>query len=121
MARRPTRPRSQPNPNPPAPPSNGEQTTRERIIAAFMALLAEKPIDAITLTEIGARAGITLVQLRDEFNSPLAILAAQMKATDRQVLAGIDADMAQEPPRDRLFDVLMRPLEALPAPTEALR
>ena len=36
-----------------------------------------------------------------------------MKAVDGEVLAGIYADMADEPPRERLFDVLMRRLDAL--------
>ena len=31
-----------------------------------------------------------------------------MKEIDRKVLGGVDADMAEEPPRERLFDVLMR-------------
>src|SRR5204863_6320619 len=43
----------------------------------------------------------------------LGILAAQMKEIDRAVLEGGDADMAEETPRDRLFEILMRRLEAL--------
>src|SRR5262249_45241774 len=56
--------------------------------------------------------------LRGQFGSTLAILAAQTKETDRAVLAGADADMAEEPARERLFDVLMRRLELL-APHKA--
>jgi hypothetical protein len=37
------------------------------------------------------------------------------------VLAGIDSDMAEEPPRERLFDVLMRRLEALTPHKAAVR
>ena len=59
--------------------------------------------------------------LRDEFGSTLAILAAHIKEIDRQVLAGGDADMAEEPPRERLFDVLMRRLELLAPHKEAVR
>ena len=40
---------------------------------------------------------------------------------DREVLAGIDADMAEEPPRERLFDVLMRRLELLAPHKAAVR
>jgi hypothetical protein len=36
-----------------------------------------------------------------------------MKEIDQQVLDGGTSDMAEESPRDRLFDVLMRRLEAL--------
>ena len=37
------------------------------------------------------------------------------------VLAGGDVDMAEEPARERLFDVLMRRLEALAPYKEAIR
>jgi hypothetical protein len=44
-----------------------------------------------------------------------------MKEIDRQVLSGIDPDMAEEPPRERLFDVLMRRIETLAPYKEAVR
>ena len=44
-----------------------------------------------------------------------------MKDVDRAVLRGGDGDMAQEPPRERLFDVLMRRLEAHAPHREAVR
>jgi AcrR family transcriptional regulator len=94
---------------------------RDRIIAAFMALLAEKPIERIDLAEIAKRAEVSLADLRGEFNTTLAILAAHMKDVDRAVLRGGDGDMAQEPPRERLFDVLMRRLEAHAPHREAVR
>jgi AcrR family transcriptional regulator len=94
---------------------------RERIIAAFMALLAEKQIERIDLAEIAKRAEVSLADLRGEFSSTLAILAAHMKDVDRAVLRGGDGDMAQEPPRERLFDVLMRRLEAHAPHREAVR
>ena len=102
-----------------SPPPTSPQ--RERIIDAFMALLAEKPIEQIGFAEIAARAGVSLSELRDKFGSTVAILAAQMKETDRAVLAGGDADMAEEPPRERLFDVLMRRLEVLAPHKAAVR
>ena len=83
-----------------------------------MALLAEHSFAEIGLAEVAGRAGMKLSQLRAEFGSTLAILAAHIKDIDRIVLAGGDADMAEESPRDRLFDVLMRRLEAL-APYKA--
>src|SRR6187399_352366 len=59
---------------------------RERIIEAFMLLLAEQPIGRIGLAEIAERAGVTLADLRGEFGNPLAILGAQVKELDRKVL-----------------------------------
>ena len=103
----------------PAPRS--DKPARERIIDAFMALLAEKPIEEISFTEIAAHAGVSLSDLRDTFGSTVAILAAQVKATDRAVLAGRDAELADEPPRERLFEVLMRRLEVLAPHKAAVR
>jgi AcrR family transcriptional regulator len=97
------------------------KSERERVIEAFMALLAEKPIERIGFAEIAQRARISLAELRGLFGSTLAILAAQLKETDRAVLAGGDADMAEEPPRERLFDVLMRRLDLLEPHKAAVR
>jgi AcrR family transcriptional regulator len=112
MARRPTRTTSAPgNPEP-------ARSNREKIIAAAMELLAEESIEQIGFRAIAARAGLSLAECRAEFGSVLAVLAAHTKEIDRQVLAGGEADMAEEPPRERLFDVMMRRLEAL-APYKA--
>ena len=86
-----------------------------------MALLAEHRFEEIGLAEVAGRAGLKLSQLRAEFGSTLAILAAHMKDIDRAVLSGGSADMAEEPPRERLFDVLMRRLEALAPYKDAVR
>jgi AcrR family transcriptional regulator len=123
MARKPAR-KSQPSrparstaaPGPAAPAGD-----RDKIVTAFLDLLAEKRIEQIGLAEIAEAAGVTLVQLRDEFSSPLGILAAYLKSLDRAVLAGDFSDMADEPPRERLFDVLMRRLEAMAPHRDAVR
>ncbi len=127
MARRPPRPQSRAaSPRNAAAPRSatsgaGEGSDRDRVIAAFMALLAEKPIEQIGFAEIASRAGISLADLRAAFGSTLAILAAQIKEVDRKVLSAGDADMAEEPPRERLFDVLMRRLETLEPHKAAVR
>jgi AcrR family transcriptional regulator len=105
----------------PARAASDDRSQRARIIDAFMALLAQKPIEQIGLAEIARAAGVSLAELRDEFGSTFAILAAYVKQVDRAVLAGEDADMAEEPPRERLFDVLMRRIELLTPHKEAVR
>lgn len=105
----------------PARAASDDRSQRARIIDAFMALLAEKPIEQVGLAEIARAAGVSLAELRDEFGSTFAILAAYVKQVDRAVLAGEDADMAEEPPRERLFDVLMRRIELLTPHKEAVR
>ena len=53
-----------------------DRSERARIIDAFMALLAEKPIEKIGLAEIARGAGVSLSDLRGAFGSTFAILAA---------------------------------------------
>lgn len=114
MARRPKPQKKAP---PSAPPPRGT-SDRDKAIDALMALLAEHPFEDIGLAEVAGRAGLKLSQLRAEFGSVLSIYAAHIKDIDRAVLAGGDADMVEEPARERLFDVLMRRIEAL-APYKA--
>jgi len=61
-----------------------------------MGLLAEKPIEEIGFAEIAKGAGVFARGITRMFGSTLAILAAHVKEIDRQVLAGGDADMAEE-------------------------
>jgi AcrR family transcriptional regulator len=106
-------------------PDDGSQTPplsdRAKIIEAFFDLLAEHAFEDIGYADIAARAGVSLATLRQEFGSKFPIVAAYVKAIDRKVLAGGEADMAEEPPRERLFDVLMRRLEALSPHRAAIR
>jgi AcrR family transcriptional regulator len=118
MARKPARKSARPSSaRRPAAPA----TDRDKIIAALLALLTEKPIEQIGFVEIAREGGISLGQLRTEFASTLAILAAHIKSIDRAVLAEDFSDMEEEPPRERLFDVLMRRLEKLAPHREAVR
>jgi len=119
MARKPQRSRPAPRRAPALPPPTG--TDRDKIIAAFMGLLAEKRFEEIGFADVAARSGLTLANCRAEFGSTLAVLAAHMKELDRKVLASGSADMAEEPPRERLFDVLMRRIEAMAPYREAVR
>jgi len=83
----------------PTPPRTGSD--RDKAIAALMELLAEQSFAEIGLAEVAGSAGIKLSQLRAEFGSTLAILGAHIKDIDKTVLAGGDADLAEETPRAR--------------------
>ena len=96
-------------------------STRDKIIEALMTLLADHAIEDIGLADIAAEADVTLSELRAEFGSPMAMLAAYIKDIDRKVLDGGDDDMDDESPRERLFDVLMRRLELLEPHKPAIR
>src|SRR5579872_2737761 len=105
----------------PATASPRGTTDRDKAIEALMSLLADHSFEQIGLAEVAGQAEIKLSQLRAEFGSTLAILGAHIKDVDRAVLEGGADDMAEEPARERLFDVLMRRLEALGPHKEAVR
>jgi AcrR family transcriptional regulator len=106
---------------PPTPPPPRGTSDRDKAIDALMALLAEQPLERIGLAEVAGRAGLKLSQLRAEFGSVMAIYAAHVKDIDRAVLDGGDAELAEEPARERLFEVLMRRLDAMEPYKEAVR
>jgi AcrR family transcriptional regulator len=106
-------------PESPTPGPDGGD--RHKLIEAFMALLAERRFEELGFGDLAARAGVSLAACRAEFGSMLAVLAAYAKEIDRTVLAGLDTDLADELPRERLFDVLMRRLEALAPHKGAIR
>ncbi|BAT59233.1 hypothetical protein GJW-30_1_01764 [Variibacter gotjawalensis] len=113
--------KSQPSPaDASATPPSGA-TDREKIIAAFLDLVAEGSFVRVDFSAISERAGVPLDRCRAEFNSPMSVLSGFVKDIDRRVLAGIDVDMAEEPPRERLFDILMRRLEIMAPHREAMR
>jgi AcrR family transcriptional regulator len=100
-----------------SPPS----APRDAIVAAFMALVAEKDLKDVTLSETAARAEISLGELRAAFGSRLEILAAFVRQVDQAVLDGIDADLADQDTKEKLFDVLMRRLDVLTPHKVAIR
>ena len=65
----------------------------DAIVAAFMALLAEKRFEDIGFAEIARRAGVSLSELRMKHASKIEMLAAYMRDVDRTVLDGIDAGL----------------------------
>ena len=86
---------------------------RARIVDALMRLAAERKFEDIAIREICAAADVTLADFRDAFPSKGAVLSGFSKQIDRAVLSrGLD-ELAAEAPRERLFDVLMRRLDAM--------
>ncbi|QTL05824.1 TetR/AcrR family transcriptional regulator [Aquabacter sp. L1I39] len=91
------------------------ETTRAACLNAFLALVAEQGFERVTFAQIAVRAGVPLSQMRVGFASPFDFLPAFGKSIDLEVLAegGLAEDMAGEGPHERLFEVLMRRLDAL--------
>src|ERR1700730_11649464 len=109
-----------PNPLKPDKPEEG-RSPRDRIIDALMGLAAEKPFGEIGLAEIAERAGVSLAEFRDLFPSKGAILGAFSKRIDHIVLEETGSDLAEEPVRERVLDIMMRRFDALKPYREALR
>src|ERR1700677_3978941 len=97
MAKRARKPVRKPAPRSTRTAASTPQTHREKIVAAFLALLGDKPFAAIGFDDVAHRSGLSLAQVQD-----------------------ID-DMTEEPARERLFDVLMRRLEVLAEQRNAVR
>lgn len=94
---------------------------RDRIVDALLTLAAAQRWEEITLPMIAREAGLGLADLRDHFPSKGAILGAYARRIDRIVLDGTGADMASEPVRERLLDIVLRRLDALAPHRTALR
>jgi AcrR family transcriptional regulator len=94
---------------------------RGKIVEALLDLLAGRRWADVGLADIAEKAGVSLVELRGLFPSKGAILAGFVRQVDLDVLNHDTKDMADEPVRERLFDVLMRRFEAMAPHREALR
>jgi AcrR family transcriptional regulator len=97
--------------DPQAPAPSGD--TKGKIIDALMELAGKRPFEDITLTEIARQAGVTLGQFREAFPSKGAVLGAFTRRIDKIVLDEPSDDLLGEPAKERLFDVLMRRLDAM--------
>jgi AcrR family transcriptional regulator len=95
-------------------------STRDKIIDALMALAAERAFEDISITDIARRAEVSLADFRDAFPSKGAVLAGFNKRIDRAVLDGASDALDGEPAKERLFDVLMRRLDAMAPHKDAI-
>jgi AcrR family transcriptional regulator len=95
--------------------------TKQKILETFLNLLAEHPFEDVSLPLIAERAKIKLSDMRGAYSSKLKLVAAFLEDIDRQVLDERDAEMSDQPPRDRLFDILMTRIDALAGHKAAVR
>jgi AcrR family transcriptional regulator len=95
--------------------------TRGKIVDALMELAAERRFEDISVRDICQAAGVSLADFRDAFPSKGAVLAGFSRRIDRAVLEQDTGELADESPRERLFDVLMRRLEAMAPYREGVR
>ncbi|SDU29155.1 TetR/AcrR family transcriptional regulator [Stappia sp. ES.058] len=97
------------------------QKTKQKIVSAFLSLLAEKGWTGFDMSDVAEGAGVKLSVLRGAFATKTACFKAFVADIDQTVLDRVDPEMSDEPARDRLFDVLMTRLDALQPHREAVR
>ena len=108
-----TRPKSEAK----SPPTDA----RGKIVDALMELAAETRFEDISIRDICKAADVSLADFRDAFPSKGAVLAGFSRRMDRAVLEQDTGELADENARERLFDILMRRLEAMAPYREGLR
>jgi AcrR family transcriptional regulator len=82
------------------------------LIAAF-ALLAERGWAGLSLLALAERAGLPLVEIHRRLPDRWAILRALSERVDAAMLEVDRAELEGLPPRDKLFELIMRRLDAL--------
>jgi AcrR family transcriptional regulator len=83
-----------------------------RAVSALFAVAARDGWGRTSLAAIAAEAGVELAELRARFPSREAILGRFILDTDREVLDGTLPRAEGETIRDRLFDIIMRRVDA---------
>src|SRR4051794_6893390 len=97
------------------PPSD-----RDLIIDAAFARISQDGWRRLSMAAIAAEAGLPILRVYRAFGSRPAILSGFFRRVDEAVLtAPVEAE-ADERPRDRVFDLLMRRFDALGPYKEAL-
>ena len=94
---------------------------RGKIVDALMELASEQRFEEISIRDICKAADVSLADFRDAFPSKGAVVAGLSRRIDHAVLAQSVEELADESPRERLFDILMRRLEAMAPYREGLR
>lgn len=84
----------------------------QRAIGALFALAARDGWNRTSLDAIAAEAGLEIADLRARFPTREAILDRFIMETDREVIDGTLPRAEGETIRDRLFDILMRRIDA---------
>jgi AcrR family transcriptional regulator len=88
---------------------------RTRIVESLLQLAAERRFEDISIRDIAARAGVSLAEFRDAFPSKGAVLGGLNRIIDRAALSAPLDETSDSPVRDRLFEALMRRLDAMAA------
>ncbi|HLT01852.1 MAG TPA: helix-turn-helix domain-containing protein [Geminicoccaceae bacterium] len=83
------------------------------LLAAAFALIGDEGWRGFSFEKLARRTGVSRVELYRRFRSRGALLSALTRHADEAMLGVEEAELAGLPPRDRVFELLMRRLEAL--------
>jgi AcrR family transcriptional regulator len=83
------------------------------LLAAAFALIGDEGWRGFSFATLARRTGVSRVEIYRQFRSREALLSALNRRADEAMLAVDDAEIAGLPPRDRVFELLMRRLEAM--------
>lgn len=98
-----------------------ERSPRDRILDAALTIAERDGWSKASLAVIAGEAGLPLGEVHAEFRSRSAILAGLTRRIDAAVLADAAPPDADEAPRERLFETLMRRFDAMKPQRPALR
>ena len=107
-----------------AAPRKPRKTTGDvprHVLDAALELAALQGWRDTTLADVAEAARLPLGDVLAVYPSKAAIVSAFARTIDAKVLEGDDPDLAGQPPRDRLFDVMMRRFDALAPHKQATR
>jgi AcrR family transcriptional regulator len=83
------------------------------LLAAAFALIGDEGWRAFSFATLARRTGVSRVEIYRQLGSRGALLGALSRRIDEAMLEVDEAELAGLPPRDCVFELLMRRLEAL--------
>jgi ubiquinone biosynthesis protein COQ9 len=92
--------------------ADDDATAPDLLLAAF-ALIGDEGWRPFSFDKLARRTGVARVDIYRQFHSRDALLSALTARADEAMLEVDEAELAGLPPRDRVFELLMRRLETL--------
>ncbi|MFN7672922.1 MAG: TetR family transcriptional regulator, partial [bacterium] len=93
-------------------PAMSQPSDDERLIAALWRVIAAHGWPGLSMRRLAVEAGVEAASLRERFPTRLDVLLLHGRMMDQAVLAGTIPGQGGSA-RDRIFDVLMRRLDAM--------
>ena len=96
------------------------ETSIKNLIIVTMNLIIKRGWRNLTLQELAVEASVPLIEIYRVFPEKRSILITFVQHIDQEVLSQNMIDDLSDPPRDRLFEILMRRFESLQPYRESL-